>query len=109
MVSRSPRSFASRRWCTRTRFGVGMVNWPVIRGAPVGWSRLAPAGGDGQPTVAAEGQRGHLGTRRVLAPLPLGAVHEREDLVDDVRVEAAREQLRPALGVLDVGVQHLVE
>src|SRR6218665_3865465 len=105
MVSRSPRSFASRRWCTRTRFGVWLIRCSCCRSV----SCFAPGSRDGESSVAAERQRGHLGAQRVLPALPLGAVDEGEHLVDDGRVETAGEELGPALRVLDVGVEHLVE
>src|SRR6478609_10782445 len=81
----------------------------VRRGWGASVERLAPARRDGQTPVAAERERGHLRARRVLAPLPLGAVDERDDLVDHLGVEPAREELGAALGVLDVRVEHLVE
>src|SRR5690606_34901467 len=81
----------------------------ATRGVAASVDGLAPAVGDGQAAVAAERESGDLGARRVLAALPLGAVDERDDLVDDLRVEPAREELRAALGVLDVRVEHLVE
>src|SRR3954452_20128541 len=106
MVSRSPRSLASRRWCTRTRFGV----WLIVRcSCWSSWSRLSPGGRDREASVPAEGQGGHLGAQRVLPALPLGAVDEGEHLVDDGRVEPPGEQLRATLGVLDVGIEDLVE
>jgi len=36
IVSRSPRSFAARRWCTRTRLMVSLIVAPFVRPADVG-------------------------------------------------------------------------
>src|SRR5690606_11077043 len=100
IVIRSPRSLASRRWWTRTRLGAGVVS-------DIGGSlRLTPAARHREPTVPAEGQGRDLRTGRVLPALPLGSVHQGQDLVDDLGVEATRQELLTSLGVLDVGVQH---
>src|SRR5690606_27400710 len=127
IVSWRPADLASRRWWTRTRRGAAAVcacsagGWLVILCAPRSfglqacWDGVpvashcgfAPPVRDRQTAVTAERHPRHLGPRRVLPTLPLGAVDERHDAVDDLGVAAAREQLGTALAALDVRVDHL--
>src|SRR4051812_21120489 len=56
-------------------------------------SMLAEAVGDRQTTVAAEGPSGHFDARWCLAPLVLAAIHQTDDLLDERRVVAQRDDL----------------
>ena len=64
---------------------------------------------DREAAVAAERHPADLRADRALAALPLGAVRQRDDLLDHLRVVAGVEQLLPAPPVGDVPLQDLVE
>src|SRR5215510_12843257 len=94
---------------SHARFAIGSPRRCLVRHAARASEVFAPGVGDRNPAVAAEVATRDLRPRRILPPLVLGTVDHPDHALDQLRIEAMRDQLGRAMVLFDVVVEDVVE